>query len=468
MLLEDAGGKMVPRASVNLSLNETLAQMSQKMAAQVLATGEVLQTGNAQQDDRFRIYESVVDLGLQSILALPIRSENRVMGVLSLVHRHRMNAFQDVSLELMLAFADQAGIALENARLVKSLEEAQGRLSRDLQQTQEELDEVRRNISGAEVLKRFIGEKLISGNKAMGELFSVVERLRDTDLSVLLHGESGTGKELIARSLHRKSRRAAKPFVAVNCAALPANLIESELFGYRAGAFTGATRDKKGLIEAAHEGTLFLDEIAELELPLQAKLLRVLEEREVTRLGDVKPVAVDFRLISASHRNLKEEIVLQKFREDLFYRICEIELKFRRCARKEDIPLLAQAFIDEYLGKEGGAKRRRRRRRGAFKEGSLKASHRLFLARQLRELENVIRVATALRKGSILHTEDVPESVRASWGDAKKKASAISPPEPLATFPQTPLLPLCSTRKKVGKKWRRWPSPNPSSILVST
>src|SRR5262249_2567048 len=170
-------------------------------------------------------------------------------------------------------FADQSGIALENAHLVASLQAARRGLSQELEHAQEELEKARCAVSESSVLLRFSEMNLVSQNPAMRELFRTVERVRDTDLSVVLCGEPGTGKELLARALHFNSRRHQAPFVPVNCAALPAALIEGELFGYKAGAFTGASRDKPGLIETAEGGTLFLDEIAELELPLQAKLL---------------------------------------------------------------------------------------------------------------------------------------------------------------------------------------------------
>jgi transcriptional regulator with GAF, ATPase, and Fis domain len=415
VLLEEGKGKMSPKASVNLSLDDSLVQMSGGIAQQVVGSGELVLIGDALGDQRFRVYESVIDLHLQSILALPIRSQNGLVGVLALIHRHRNNAFAGVSLELMQAFADQAGMALENARLVKHLEEAGRKLAEDLDAAEEELRLARRQLTESSLLKRFAEEKLISRNPKMEELFGIVERIRDTDLSVFVNGESGTGKELIARSLHRKSRRAKAPFMAVNCAALPAHLIESELFGYKAGAFTGAVRDKKGLIEEAGGGTLFLDEIGELEINLQAKLLRVLEEKEITRVGDTRPIPVNFRLISASHKNLKEQISLGRFREDLYYRVCEIELKLPPLReRKEDIPLLAQEFIDRYLE---GQKEKAKVHPG---RDFLKILLENPWPGNVRELENVIRVATALRKGAVLHFGDLPESVRGSLSQKRE------------------------------------------------
>jgi transcriptional regulator with PAS, ATPase and Fis domain len=228
----------------------------------------------------------------------------------------------------------------------------------------------------------------------------------DTDLAVLLQGESGTGKELIARSLHENSKRAPKPFVAVNCAALPANLIESELFGYKAGAFTGAVRDKKGLIEEANGGTLFLDEIADLDLALQAKLLRVLQEKAVTRVGDTRPIPVDFRLVSATHKTVREEVAAGRFRQDLYYRVCEIEIALPPLReRKEDIVLLAREFLRRALKEEG------QKEKTEIGRDLLKALLDYPWPGNVRELESAIRVAAALKSGPIVRLKDLPESL---------------------------------------------------------
>ncbi len=423
ILVEDDQGNLAPRAEINLNLDDSLIQMSEGIAKEVLNTGKILLSEDALNDPRFDAYQSVIEQHLQSILAIPIQSQNGTLGVLALVHRHRSQAFPPDSQTWLMAFADQAGIALENARLIAKLETSKSQLASDLDRVEEELNQTRKNLSEQSLIKRFLESKLISQNKTMLELFRIIDRVRDTTLSVLLQGESGTGKELIARSLHQHSRRAKAPFVAVNCAALPPHLIESELFGYKAGAFTGAVRDKKGLIAEAQDGTLFLDEIAELELNLQAKLLRVLQEKEITRVGDTKPTPVNFRLISASHKSLKEQIALGKFREDLFYRVCEIELRIPPLReRREDIPLLAEEMVRQYL-KEQGEKSKVQLGRDLLKTLLDHA-----WPGNVRELENVIRVATALRRGNSLHLQDLPASLQAQLSERAKPLPGAPPP----------------------------------------
>ncbi|MDR0480732.1 MAG: sigma 54-interacting transcriptional regulator [Gallionellaceae bacterium] len=187
---------------------------------------------------------------------------------------------------------------------------------------------------------------IITRNAEMEELLARAAMVASGDASVLVRGESGTGKELLARAIHKASRRASRPFVAINCAAIPESLLESELFGYVKGAFTGAARDRKGLFLSADGGTVFLDEIGDMPLTLQSKLLRVLQERQVTPLGSVQPLPLDVRIISATHRNLQTEIAEGRFREDIYYRLNVIELEMPPLSRRrEDISLLAQHFL---------------------------------------------------------------------------------------------------------------------------
>lgn len=199
-----------------------------------------------------------------------------------------------------------------------------------------------------ELNKHYSFSEIIGTSESLQKVFRVVEKVADTNASVLIEGESGTGKELIARAIHYKSKRAAKPFLAVNCGALPENILESELFGHTKGAFTGATADKKGLFRASDGGTLLLDEIGEMPLALQVKLLRALQEHEVTPVGASLPVKFDARIIAATNKNLEKEVAENRFREDLFYRLNVIEITLPPLrARREDIPLLVKHFISE-------------------------------------------------------------------------------------------------------------------------
>ncbi len=197
-------------------------------------------------------------------------------------------------------------------------------------------------------------DEIVTRSPAMEEVLQQAKMVSTTDASVFIHGESGTGKELLARAIHRASRRGEREFVAVNCGAIPEPLLESELFGYVKGAFTGAVRDHKGLFQAANGGTLFLDEIGDMPLALQVKLLRVLQERQVRPVGAVTSVPIDVRVVSASHRNLQDEMKAGRFREDLYYRLNVVSLSLPPLAqRREDIPLLASHFLQQLAERYG-------------------------------------------------------------------------------------------------------------------
>jgi two-component system response regulator GlrR len=193
---------------------------------------------------------------------------------------------------------------------------------------------------------------LLTRSPAMEDVLSQARLVAESDASVLIQGESGTGKELLARAIHRASVRSGKPFIAINCGAIPENLLESELFGYTKGSFTGATQDRKGLFQAANQGTLFLDEIGDMPLALQVKLLRVLQEKQLRPVGSTQSIAVDVRIISATHHNLEEQMAEGKFREDLYYRLNVVSLKIPPLStRREDIPLLAGQFLKTLTAK---------------------------------------------------------------------------------------------------------------------
>ena len=196
---------------------------------------------------------------------------------------------------------------------------------------------------------------LIMGNSPkMLRIYDMIRQVSQTITNILITGESGTGKELIARAIHKESDRADQPFVAVNCGGIPETLMESELFGHKKGAFTGATSDKKGLFEAAHKGTLFLDEIGEINIPIQVKLLRAVQTKMVRPVGGNEDAHVDVRIISATNRNLEEEVIAKRFREDLFYRLNVIEIRVPPLReRKEDLKLLAQHFLEKYSKEMG-------------------------------------------------------------------------------------------------------------------
>ena len=256
------------------------------------------------------------------------------------------------------------------------------------------------------VHERFRLENVVGASQRMQAVLDVVERVSRSDVTVLITGESGTGKELIARGIHFSGKRAQQPFVALNCAAIPETLIESELFGHKRGSFTGAVADAKGRFEEASGGTLFLDEISAMPSALQPKLLRVLQEQEVTRLGEGAPRKVDVRVVAATNRDLRTMVKDGTFREDLYFRLAVVPVDLPPLReRREDIPLLAEHFL-----------RRACERHGC---GDLKVEREVFAALSayswpgnVRELENTIERMVVLSRGESLSVEDLPENIR--------------------------------------------------------
>ncbi len=281
--------------------------------------------------------------------------------------------FKLENLKLILAkAADKVKISLENARLRK------------------------------EVYERRRYKEIIGDSPAMVEIFDTIAKISQVDCSVIIHGESGTGKELIARALHRESPRTAGPFVPFNCASFTEELMANELFGHEKGAFTGATSTKPGLLEAADGGTLFLDEVADMPLSMQVKLLRVLQEHDLLRVGGVNPISIDIRVLAATNKDIKQLVEAGKFRNDLFYRLNVVFIEVPPLReRKEDIPLLVTHFIGKY--------------NAIFKKRIKKAGRdflRLLLAYSfpgnVRELENIIERAVALAETDTLTVRELP------------------------------------------------------------
>jgi two-component system, NtrC family, response regulator AtoC len=249
-------------------------------------------------------------------------------------------------------------------------------------------------------------ESILAKSREMLEIFKTISKIADFKTTVLVTGESGTGKELVARAIHTRSARKGAPFVAVNCGAIPENLLESELFGHKKGAFTDATSDRRGLFEEAHGGTLFLDEIGELPLNLQVKLLRVLHDESIRRVGDSKDVKVDVRIITATHRDLSADVKAGRFREDVFYRINVLPIHIPPLrSRREDVNLLIDHFIT-----------RNNARLGTVIRGVATDARKLLLEYawpgNVRELENTIERAMVLADADVLQVTDMPERVR--------------------------------------------------------
>jgi len=255
-------------------------------------------------------------------------------------------------------------------------------------------------------------EGMIGISPRMKEVFQVIRKVAPLDCNVLIQGESGTGKELVARLIHRESPRRDRPFVAFNCGGFTEELIASELFGYERGAFTGATTTKIGLMEAAHRGTLFMDEIGDMPPSMQGKLLRVIQEKRIFRVGAARPIQLDLRFLAATNKDLKQEVAAGRFREDLYFRLNVVQITLPRLAeRPEDIPLLCQYFLSRYSQKFGkkisGMDHRAR-------EILLSYSY----PGNVRELENLLERAVALAEGEILTVDDLPPDLREHAGEA--------------------------------------------------
>lgn len=321
-------------------------------------------------------------------------SEGETLGLIYLARA--APAWREQELEWITAIAAVASLAFQNVLHLRWLRRENRRLRDE--------DAARHDM---------IGE-----SAAIRQVLDLVARVARADSTVLIQGESGTGKELVARAIHRTSPRRERPFIAVNCATLSDNLLESELFGHEKGAFTGATGQKIGKMEAAHHGTLFLDEVAEIPIGLQARLLRALEEREIERVGAVWPISIDIRLVAATHQNLEEAVVDGRFRDDLYYR-----LKVITCAlpplrdRREDIPLLAR-----HLASRHGHKL------GLTTIGIAPEARRCLLAYDwpgnVRELGNVIERAVVLGDGQVIRREDLPDEVATKGSLAPTSAEA--------------------------------------------
>jgi transcriptional regulator with GAF, ATPase, and Fis domain len=324
-----------------------------------------------------------VNFQVRSLLCVPLMMFQKVTGCIYLDTCDAASRFDEDHLQLVAAIAGTSAVALENARRMQWLEHENLRLSTEIN----------------------LDHNLIGDSSRMKEVYQFLARVAPTESNVLLQGESGTGKELAARAIHRNSPRSSKPFVAINCAAIPEGLLESELFGHEKGAFTGAVAQKKGRLEVANGGVVFLDEIGELAPALQVKLLRVLQEREFERVGGTRPISVDIRLIAATNKELGEAMKTGTFRKDLFYRLNVLSLVMPPLReRREDVAVLADYFLAKYI------------KRCNMKNKRLSSEAIACLVNHdwpgnVRELENAIERALVLSVSDVIHPEDLPESI---------------------------------------------------------
>lgn len=357
-------------------------RVSRTIARSVLSKGEALLISNPAEASKLEA-PSLAGDSPTSLLCVPLIMLERTLGVVYLDTKEPDTVFDKDHLQLVSAIAAISAVAIDNARHIEYL-----------------VGENRRLIADFKIEHNLVGE-----SEPVREVLQFISKVAPTDSTVLLSGESGTGKELAARAIHLNSRRAHKPFMAVNCAALAESLLESELFGHERGSFTGALAQKKGRLEVANEGTVFLDEIGELPLALQVKLLRVLQEREFERVGGTRPIKIDIRLITATNRDLEEAVRQGAFRQDLYYRLNVVSLEMPPLRdRPDDIPLLAN-----YFAAKSGEKCNRR-----IAGISAEAQARLLAydwPGNIRELENAIERAVVLGTTDRILLEDLPETV---------------------------------------------------------
>jgi|SRR5579871_1298665 len=327
--------------------------------------------------------ESVLAARISSVLAVPLVRFDRVIGAIYLDTDDPAVRFEEDHLQLLTGIAGTAAGALETALYVEDLENENRQLKADA------------NIAG----------EMAGTSPRMQEVYRFIAKVAPTSSTVLIFGESGTGKELVARAIHRNSPRSGKRFAAINCAALTETLLESELFGHEKGAFTGAIAQKKGKLEEAEGGTVFLDEVGEMALPLQAKLLRVLQEREFERVGGTRAIRADIRLVAATNRILKEAVAKGIFREDLFYRLNVVSITLPPLReRREDLPILVKHFLSKHGQKST-------RRILGCSEEALACLKNHDWPGNVRELENTIERAVVLGSTELILPDDLPESI---------------------------------------------------------
>lgn len=361
-------------------------QVSQTILDQVVMGNNAFLSNEIQNDQSMNLAHSLKIADVHSLLAVPIILHGDVSGVLYLDTTNSAIRFDEDHLHLTASIATMAALALNNTQQREWLEKETERLKEEIK--------IRYNM---------IGE-----SSAMQQVYKFIEKVARSDSTILLHGESGTGKELVAHAIHINSDRASSPFMIVNCATLTETLLESELFGYEKGAFTGAENQKKGKLEVADKGTVFLDEVGELPANLQSKLLRVLQNHSFERVGGTRTVNVDIRFVAATNKNLEQCVKDGTFRQDLFYRLNVINVKLPSLRERiEDIPLLANYFVSQF------SKKSKKRVRG------ISAEARNCLVTydwpgNVRELENAIERSIVLGNTDMILAEDLPESIVAS------------------------------------------------------
>ena len=376
--------EMTVRAARNLAhddIEDAVSRVSDSIVQKVVRTRQPIVVADAVNDAEWSNSSSVVNLKLCSVMCAPLMEKGDVFGVIYVGNDSVVSLFDDKDLEALTIFAAQASLLVQNAQLLDTLR--------------------RENVSLREaVATRQYGE-MIGTCGSMREVFRRIDKVAGTDVSVMVTGETGTGKELVAREIHRQSSRTQGPFVAVNCGAIPESLLESELFGHVRGAFTGAIATRGGKFQASHGGTLFLDEIGDMPLSLQVKILRAIQEKTVTKVGDTRSETVDIRIVAATNKVLEQEIKRGAFREDLYYRLNVVSVALPPLReRGDDIVAIARYFLQKY-SREFGSRAR------GFAPSAAVALRKYAWPGNIRELENRVKKAVVLAERALLSAEDL-------------------------------------------------------------
>jgi Nif-specific regulatory protein len=383
LFLLDEEGRFQPMAQANVE-SECLAdavEYSQSILKRA-AEDHILWSGNALSDERFSQFQSIVAFNIKSFMCVPIKCRGEILGTVYVDNRSLENTFTEQDLEILRILANHAGVAIENARLHDNMKAENRALRKEI--------------------KSSLGERMIVGDDSKIErILEMVARVADSDATILIIGESGTGKELIARAIHQNSARLGQPLVALNCAAIPESLLESELFGYTKGAFTGAQTTKIGRFEAASKGTLFLDEIGDMSLPLQAKILRVLQEGRFEPLGSNKSKEVDVRIVAATNRNLAQMVDT-------------LDLPPLR-DRGDDIIQLAEHFLQKCTTSKTVAR--------DFSPSAIRLMKAHSWPGNIRELENFVMRLALLTPHETIEAEDVAPCLQGK-SDSEQPAAA--------------------------------------------
>ncbi|MGC8927282.1 MAG: sigma 54-interacting transcriptional regulator [Myxococcota bacterium] len=389
---------MVARNLEGKNIENPRELISDSIIEKVINTKKALIVNDAMHDTEFKMSASVINLKLCSVMCTPLIYQGNILGLIYLGNDNIANLFDQTSLEVLTIFASQVTLLLKSALHIDRLEK--------------EMDV--RNFSS-----------IIYSSTAMTEIMEKMHRVAQTDVTVLLEGETGTGKEILAREIHNNSPRKNNPFVAINCTAIPKDLLESELFGHIKGAFTGAISTREGKFQLASGGTLFLDEIGDMPLPLQVKLLRAIQEKIVTKVGSNSPEEVDVRIICATNQNLEELVKAKKFRQDLYYRINVVRFYLPPLRdREEDKMLIAKYYLKKFKTDYNSPVE-------GFSISAIKAINNYNWPGNIREMENRIKKAVILAKHPLIEKEDleIPEE------------------------DETPILPLAQAREEFQRKY---------------